>query len=103
VNNTNEQDVVAITLSKRIFLYSALLDCVNLVQDGTIRAYSKIDGTNYRCIFETRRSAGADTAGDLIPLILGTNVDFKISYQASVAEGGAKNIPYRIVYAIGEL
>ena len=102
VNNTNEQDVIAVTIAKRIFIYSALLDCVNITQDGTVRFYSKIDGVNYRRIHEVPRTDAADPDGVLLPVILGTNTDFKITYQAAIVEGAARNIPYRIVYALAE-
>lgn len=93
-----EQDVVEITNSTRKILHGIWLDLVNMTQDGTIKIYYKVDGTNYREIESYPFVVATDADGIYLNLNMGITEDFKVTYTESADEGAARDLPYSIVY-----
>lgn len=99
-----EQDVVEITPTTRVKIVGIWLDLSNMTQNGTIKLYHKIDGTNYRqlSIYGTEQSY-AFTVGDgvdglMIPYNFYVDSDFKVTYEEGADEGAARDIPYNLFY-----
>ena len=84
------------------------LDLSNMTQDGTIKLYHKIDGTNYRQlnINGTTQSYAFTVAdgvdGFFIPLVLGILYSFKVTYTEGADEGAARNIPYQLMLHVSD-
>lgn len=92
-----EQDVFEITGSSRKFIAGILLDLSNMTENGTIRVYSKIDGSNYRLLDEFYFTVATDPDGFLLNVKVPISVDFKVTYEESADEGAARDIPYAYV------
>jgi len=79
-----------------------IMDVNALTQNTTIRVYVKADGTNYRllnsAIFPTDFPANVKTVRIILSPL---SVAWKVSLQSAVAEGVARNIPYRYVKKVG--
>lgn len=75
-----------------------LFDMNNLTQTTTIRVYAKVDGTNYRlmhsAVFPTDFSANTKSVW---VALFQTAQMWKVTFQSSVAEGAARNVPYRYI------
>lgn len=97
-----EQDVVEITTFTRIMLHGAFLDLSNMTQDGTIKAYYKIDGTNYREFYSKSFTVATDADGVWLELNVGIAHDFKITYEEGADETAARDIPFELVYEVKE-
>lgn len=97
-----EQDIVEISTSTRIIIYGIFLDLVNITQNGTIKVYHKIDGTNYREIDSTTFTVATDSDGVFINLVMGITYDLKLTYTELADEGSDRDIPYSIIYTIVE-
>jgi len=97
VNNTDEQDAIIVAAATQ--LVDIELDVNALTQSNTIREHVQVDGANYRQIsakvFPTDFDAGTKA---IILSFPQKNVLYKITMQASVLEGIARNVPYRILY-----
>ena len=93
-----EQTVVEITTSIRKIIQGIWLDLTTMTQDGTIKGYYKIDGTNYREFFSQVFTVATDTDGIYLDLNMGITEDFKITYEESVDEEATRAIPYSIIY-----
>jgi len=96
VNNILEQDFLIFAAANQII--DLELDMVNLAQINTVREYVQTDGATYRQIsakaFPTAFDAGTTC---VIISFVQKNSLYKITLQASVLEGGAKNVPYRYI------
>ena len=96
VNNATEQDVLEIAAATQHLDFE--LDASNLTKVNTIREYVKVDGTNYRCISKKIYPTDFDDESKAILLsFVQKNAAYKITAQASVAEGAARDIKYRYV------
>lgn len=95
-NDLNEHDVIVMTAATQ--LVDIELDMSNLAQANTVREYVQVDAANYRelsaKIFPTGFDPGAKAVSFSYPQ---KNVLYKITMQSSVLEGGAKNVPFRIM------
>jgi hypothetical protein len=90
-----EQTVFEATIARPIVIWGVFLDLNALTQNGTVKVYHKIDGSNYREI-----DSYAVAAGDTnlyIDTIFALNYDFKVTYTEAVDEGAARDIPYSYV------
>jgi hypothetical protein len=93
-----EQTVVELTTTTRKVINGVWLDLVNMTQNGTIKAYYKIDGTNYREMSSSAFVVLTDKDGFYLSLNMGITNDFKVTYTEGVDEGAARDIPYSLVY-----
>ena len=95
-NNLVEHDAIIIAAATQ--LVDIEMDMSNLAQTNTVREYVEVDGANYQQIsakiFPTNYDAGTKVVTFSFPQ---KNVLYKITMQSGVLEGGAKNIPYRIM------
>jgi hypothetical protein len=99
---TTEQTIFTLTTTARKTIQSAFLDLSAMTQKGTIRAYYKIDGSNYRSVGSWPFDPAIDTVGFVENFNLGITDDFKMTYQASVTEGVSRVINFSAVYDIRE-
>ena len=94
VNNANEQDALIIAAGTQ--LVDIELDMNTLAQTNTVREYVQTDGANYRQVsakvFPTVFDAGTKC---VILSFTQKNSLYKITLQATIAEGAAKDIPWR--------
>lgn len=96
VNDTNEQDALVIAAARQ--LVDIELDMVNLAQNNTVREYVQVDGVNYRQISAKVFPTDFDTGTKAVLLSFPQkNALYKVTLQAAVAEGAAKNVPYRYI------
>ena len=100
LNNIVEQDCLIFAAATQ--LVDVELDMFNLAQTNTVREYVQVDGVNYRQIsakvFPTVFDNGTKS---VIISFVQKNSLYKITLQASVLEGVAKNVPYR--YTVRDL
>jgi len=94
-----EQAVVSLTITKVTRVYF-MIDLTNLTQNGTIKIQSKIDGTNYKTLMSNMFVAGTTNGLGLGPFFV--NTDTKLTYQESLDEGAARDLPYRAIQIISE-
>jgi len=92
-----EQDVLEQTISTRREIKSIWLDAVNMTQNGTIKLYHKIDGSNYREFDALDFNVATDSDGILINGFT-VNGDWKVTWTEGADEGAARNIPYNIIW-----
>ena len=92
-----EQTVLELTPTTRKIVRSIWLDMTNLTQDGAVKLYYKIDGSNYREFEEYSFAVATDSDGFLIPLGIAITSDFKITYTEDADEGAARAIPYQVI------
>jgi hypothetical protein len=96
-NDLVEHD--AIIIAAAIQLVDIELDCSNLTQQNTIREYVQVDGANYREISSKIFPTNFDPNVKAVTLSFPQKGQlYKITMQSQVLEGGAKNVPYRIMY-----
>jgi len=93
-SDTSEHTIIELTPTVVTYLYNFWLDLNALVQNCTIRVYSKIDGTNYREI-EPMTLSNIDYSLGLVLKEQMISTAWKITIQSTVAEGASRNIPYR--------
>lgn len=96
-----EQTVVEMAASTHYLHFRGVwLDLSNMIKDGEIKVYYKVDGTNYREI----KGAGDtftvanDPDGIYLDLNIWNKHDFKVTYTEAVDEGAARDIEYSIIY-----
>lgn len=96
-----EQTVVEMTTSTHYLHFRGVwLDLTNMIKDGEIKVYYKVDGTNYREI----KGAGdtftvaTDPDGIYLDLNIWNKYDFKVTYTEAADEGAARDIEYSIIY-----
>jgi hypothetical protein len=94
LNNTDEQDVIVVAAATQAV--DIELDMSNLTQVNTVREYTKVDGANYRQIAAKTFPTDFDS-GTKAVLLSFTQKDslYKVTLKASVAEGSAKDVPWR--------
>jgi len=93
-----EQTVVEVTPTTAEVVHGMWLDLVNMTQNGTIKVYHKIDGTNYREIESFDFTVATDSDGFFIDKTFGFGPSqYKITYTEGVDEGADRNIPYRFI------
>jgi hypothetical protein len=94
LNNTDEQDVIVVAAATQAV--DIELDMSNLTQVNTVREYTKVDGANYRQIAAKTFPTDFDSGTKAI-LLSFTQKDslYKVTLKASVAEGAARDIPWR--------
>lgn len=97
-----EQTIKEITATTRYTINGIFLDLVNITQDGHIKLYYKVDGTNYREFADYSFTVATDSDGVYIDLNMGMTEDFKITYTEDADEGADRDIPYSIVLDIRE-
>lgn len=96
VNNVNEQDALVIAAGTR--LVDIELDMINLTQTNTVREYVQVDGATYRQISAKVFPTDFDTNTKAVIIsFVQKNSLYKITLQASVLEGVARNVPYRYI------
>lgn len=93
-----EQDVVVIATTTRKIVLGIWLDLFNMTQNGTIKLYYKIDGSNYREFNSSDFTIATDSKGVYVNLNMGITYDLKVTYNEAVDEGDDRSIPYSIVY-----
>jgi len=97
-NDVAENTVYEWVNTENINIASIWLDLVNITQDGTIKLYHKIDGTNYREVDSIPFTVASDSDGFLYGQNFAINSSFKLTYTASVAEGATRDLVYCIIY-----
>lgn len=89
--------MVELTVTAAVLIRGVWLDLVNMTNDGTVRAYYKIDGSNYRLFSETLFTEAADPDGFWLDVNVGISADLKVTYQEGADEGAARAVPYQII------
>jgi len=84
----------------RIVIKGIWFDTSNMAQNGTIKVYYKVDGTNYR---QVNALDAAITGGTTECIYInlssaGITSDFKVTYTEGGDEGAARDLPYEISY-----
>jgi len=97
-----EQTIKEIIATKRQIIYGIWLDLVNMTQDGVIKLYYKIDGTNYRLVDTFDFIVVTDSDGIYISVNAGITNDMKITYTESGDESADRSIVYSIIYETKE-
>jgi hypothetical protein len=93
LNNTNEQDCLVFAATAE--LIEIELDVSNLTQVNTIREYVQVDDANYRQISAKVFPTDFDSGTKAITLsFMQKDTLYKVTLQASVAEGAARDVPY---------
>jgi hypothetical protein len=83
----------AVTTRRKI---SFDIDLNAMTQNGTIRLYRKVDGTNYRIwIEEPFNVGGSEKAFSREGVTI--NQHFKVTYEESADEGADRSIPYNVI------
>jgi hypothetical protein len=97
-----EQTIYEFVNTTRKIIYGIWLDLVNMTQNGTVKIYYKIDGSNYREVDSISFTVLTDSDGMYLDVNMGITNDFKITYTEGSNEGASRNIPYSIVYEVRE-
>jgi len=93
-----EQTVIEVTPTTAEIVHGIWLDLVNMTQNGTIKVYYKIDGTNYREIESFSFTVATDSDGFYIDRTFGFGPNqYKVTYTEGADEGAARNIPYKLI------
>jgi hypothetical protein len=94
----SEQDVIELATTTRKVVNGIWLDLVNMTQNGTIKVYYKIDGTNYRLFSTTEFTVATDADGVYININAGITNALKVTYTEGADETADRAIPYSIIY-----
>lgn len=97
-----EQVVVKIATTTRKQIQGIWVDLVNMTQNGTVRLYYKIDGTNYRLFRSYPFVVLTDPDGTYLDLNMGITNDLEVRYIEGVDEAAVRAIPYSIIYDMKE-
>lgn len=93
-----EQTIVELSPGANIFEVAGIfLDLSSMTQNGTVKVYLKIDGTNYRELSSDDYLVGVDSVGvwvDFKGLIMD---DLKVTYTEAADEGADRTVPYQVV------
>jgi len=95
-NDVADNTAITIALATRRKIHNIYLDLVNLVQNCTIRIKNEIDGATARTL-DTVAWTTADDDGIIIAGFV-TDTDTTVTIQSAVAQGAAKDIPYRVIW-----
>jgi len=93
-----EQTVYELSNDNNKIIHSAFLDLFTMAQNGTIKVYCKIDGTNYREFMSKSFTVATDSDGVFIDLNFAVVRAVKITYTEESNEGTARAIPYIFSY-----
>ena len=93
-----EQTIVELTPTKRITVTGVWLDLVNMTKNGTIKAYYKIDGSNYREYDSASFLVAYDPDGLLMAVPFTVDADWKLTYEETADEGAARDILYQVFW-----
>ena len=95
-NDLVEHDAIVIAAATQ--LVDIELDMINLTQANTVREYVQVDGATYRQISAKVFPTDFDTGTESVLFTFPQKGQlYKITMQSSVLEGGARNVPYRIM------
>ena len=95
-NNLIENDAIIVAAATQ--LVDIELDMVNLAQANTVREYVQVDGVNYRQVSAKVFPTDFDTGTKAVTLSYAQKGQlYKVTMQSSVAEGAAKNVPFRVM------
>jgi len=100
LNAGGEQTIYEITPTQCIMIESFFLDLTTLTKDGYIKIYSKIDGTNYRLMYDSDYQVGVDAVGEVGFGYLAIDSDMKITWTEDADEGSDRAIPYKLIYSV---
>ena len=100
--NTDKQTIVELVNSTRKIICGAWLDMSNCTLDGTIGVEYKVDGINYKVATSELFEVATMDDAVYLDLNMGITEDFKVTYQVAVAEAGAIDIPYQLIYEVKE-
>lgn len=96
LNNINEQDCLIFAAATQII--DIELDMNNLTQNNTVREHVQVDGVNYRQISAKAFPTNFDTNTKCVVIsFVQKDSAYKITLQASVLEGVARNVPYHYI------
>jgi hypothetical protein len=95
-----EQTIKEVINTKRVDIKGIWLELNNMTQDGVIKFYTKINGTDYREIQEYRKAFGVADAVDYIFVTFNcfVNSDFKVTYTEDVDETADRDIYFNLIY-----
>lgn len=93
-----EQTIAELTDGRARVIHSIFCDLSNMTQDGDLKLYAKIDGSNYRQIDTHAFTVATDPDGVLIRGPIAIDHDVKLTYTEGADEGAARDLPYTIVY-----
>lgn len=91
-----EQTIVELTVTDRKLVYGVWLDMSNMTQNGTVKVFYKVDGTNYREVL-SETWATSDSDGVFISLMMGVTDDLKVTYTEAADEAAVRTIPFTVV------
>jgi len=94
---TGEANVLSIVDQNFPTNYTVYVDTSNMTQDGTIRLYKKLDSGSGE---ELAAEYGVSAAGGIkiTAIYVGvTEYSFRVSYEATVAEGASRVVPVQVV------
>ena len=97
-DNGGEQTVYEVSNDNNKIIHSAFLDLFTITQNGTIKVYCKIDGTNYREFLSKAFAVVTDSDGVFIDLNFAVVRAVKITYTESGDETAIRAIPYMFSY-----
>jgi len=97
-----EQTVVEYSPGKRVTVHGIWLDLVNMTQDGTIKVYHKVDGSNYRLFKSVSFTVATDPDGQLVEINASIDSDLKVTYTEGADEGAARDLPYALIHETKE-
>lgn len=96
-----EQTVLTLTPGTSKFILNGIfLDLTTMTQNGTIKVYLKIDGTNYRELFSDSFVVATDSDGIWIDFKATINDDLKVTYTEGADEAAIRAIPYQVCYEV---
>jgi len=93
------QNIIEVVNTKKVLVKSAMVDCVNLTQNGTLSFWTKPDGTNYRKM--SNLDVAFTIASDdsiCMKVDIETDKDFKFTWTEGGDEAAARDIYYKISY-----
>ena len=96
-NSTSEQTVYEYTDGDSREIRGIWIDLTGLAQDSTVKAYYKIDATNYRELVSWSWTS-SDGVGYFISVQWPIINDFKITLTSGTAEGAAVSLEYEVHY-----
>lgn len=94
-NGVAEQTAFTITPAGPRKVATVYLDMVNLTQNCTIRIKVRVDGVTYRTIETFNWTTGMDDGVFFREVAIDNASNLQVTIQSVVAEGAARNIPYR--------
>lgn len=102
VDAGGEQTIVEYTPAGRVTVHGIWLDLTNMTQDGTVKAYYKVDGSNYRLFKSVSFTVATDPDGMLVDINAAIDSDLKITYTEGADEGAARDLPYALIHETKE-